>query len=73
MHGEMIILFVLAALLAWAKLTQSRRVYRALWAVSCLSVFLIGLAGCGAVRKPITFHIPTQPIGVAHGARLPRR
>ena len=33
-----------ALALAWAKYTQSRRVYRALWIVAALVVFLVGLA-----------------------------
>ena len=33
-----------AALLTWAKWTQSRRVYRALWFVAATIMILVGLA-----------------------------
>lgn len=39
---SLVLLF--AVTLAWAKWTQSRRVYRALWFVAGGTLFLIGLA-----------------------------
>jgi hypothetical protein len=38
------LLVAFALTLAWAQFTQSRRVYRALWAVAAGTVFLVGLA-----------------------------
>ena len=39
-----ILVALFAAVLAWAKMAQSRRVYRALWVVAASVVFLVGLA-----------------------------
>lgn len=45
------VLVVWAAGLAWAKRTQSRRVYKALWAIAAGTMILIGLALCNEYQR----------------------